>query len=309
MTPLIVIASGTITLALVSYTIGVFGERRAGTLTSRHLAFFWTGFIFDTAGTTVMSKISSEAGGGVAPMHAVSGALALGLMAFHAVWATIILIRRNERRLAGFHRFSVVVWLFWLVPYFIGMLLGIPAVNLSNIAIIAVSLVAVVIIAAVLNLGPRAAVRISKENLLVIAGIVWLIAGINVANLGIRSAFTLNGTGLIIAALFGVGGVAVFLAFHAMFGRIVKKNSARIRALVVPAQSPLRFLDAKGYIIMAVMMGGGFGARAAGLAPDWFVAFFYTGLGIALALTGVGFLMHRARGEGWTFHAKKEFAA
>ena len=40
MTPLIVIASGTITLALVSYTIGVFGERRAGTLTSRHLAFF-----------------------------------------------------------------------------------------------------------------------------------------------------------------------------------------------------------------------------------------------------------------------------
>ena len=31
MTPLIVIASGTITLALVSYTIGVFGERRAGT--------------------------------------------------------------------------------------------------------------------------------------------------------------------------------------------------------------------------------------------------------------------------------------
>ena len=31
---------------------------------------------------------------------------------------------------------------------------------------------------------------------------------------------------------------------------------------------------------MAVMMGGGIGLRMAGLVPDWFVAFFYTGLGV-----------------------------
>ena len=52
----------------------------------------------------------------------------------------------------------------------------------------------------------------------------------------------------------------------------------------------LRFFDLKAYIIMAIMMGGGIGLRAAGVFPDQFVAFFYTGLGSALALAGVLFL-------------------
>ena len=56
---------------------------------------------------------------------------------------------------------------------------------------------------------------------------------------------------------------------------------------------------------MAVMMSFGIGMRAAGIFPDWFVAFFYTGLGLALALAGVSFLLHRARGEGWVFHARR----
>ena len=43
---------------------------------------------------------------------------------------------------------------------------------------------------------------------------------------------------------------------------------------------------------MAVMMGGGIGLRAAGVFPDWFVAFFYTGLGCALALAGVLFIVN-----------------
>ena len=57
----------------------------------------------------------------------------------------------------------------------------------------------------------------------------------------------------------------------------------------------LRFFDVKGYIIMAVMMGGGISLRSFGIVPTWFVAFFYTGLGIALALAGVGFLVHFIR--------------
>ena len=31
---------------------------------------------------------------------------------------------------------------------------------------------------------------------------------------------------------------------------------------------------------MACMMGGGIGLRAAGIFPDTFIAFFYTGLGV-----------------------------
>ena len=38
---------------------------------------------------------------------------------------------------------------------------------------------------------------------------------------------------------------------------------------------------------MAVMMGGGIGLRRSGLAPEAFIAVFYTGLGAALLLSGL----------------------
>ncbi len=308
MNPLLAAAVVSITAALVLYTIGVFGERRAGLLTGRHLGFFWAGFVFDTTGTTIMSRIAAADGGVGLQLHAFTGGLALGLMAAHAVWATAILVMRSARLREGFHRFSIVVWLVWLVPYVIGMLLGIPAIHLGQGATTGVALAVVALVA--LGIGIADARRtgapvfgISKENLLIIASVVWMIAGLNVAILGIRAAVSLAGAAWWFALLLAVGGVAIFLAFHTMFGRIVTKNAARMRALPGDLQSPLRFLDLKGYLIMAVMMGGGFGLRAAGPVPGWFVAFFYTGLGIALALTGAGFLLHRARGEGWAFHA------
>ena len=42
-------------------------------------------------------------------------------------------------------------------------------------------------------------------------------------------------------------------------------------------------------MIMAVMMTGGITIRYAHLMPDVFIAVFYTGLGIALALAGIYF--------------------
>ena len=141
-----------------------------------------------------------------------------------------------------------------------------------------------------------------RENLLVVNGVVWAIAGINVLRIGIQGLVTLGNERMLWVVLSLLGAAVIFVGFHLMFSRIVVKNSARIRALEEERQNPLKFLDAKGYLIMAIMMGGGFGFRAAGLIPDWFVAFFYTGLGLALTLAGVGFLLYRIKGEGWTFH-------
>ena len=47
--------------------------------------------------------------------------------------------------------------------------------------------------------------------------------------------------------------------------------------------------------MMAIMMTGGILLRSFGLVPAWFVAFFYTGLGVALALSGVSFLIRFIR--------------
>ena len=150
-----------------------------------------------------------------------------------------------------------------------------------------------------------ALLKMKKENLITVAGVVWLLAGANVALIGVRSAVEMSGTavGIVVALL--VGAVAAFFAFHAMFGTIVVKNAQRIRGLDAERLNFLRFLDLKGYLIMAFMMSFGFGLRLTGFIPNWFFAFFYTGLGSALALAGASFLMHRALGEGWTFHASK----
>lgn len=70
MSPLLIIASTVISLALVAYTIGVFSERRAGELRPAHLAFFWLGLACDTTGTTIMAIMAQ--GGGVV-LEAVRG--------------------------------------------------------------------------------------------------------------------------------------------------------------------------------------------------------------------------------------------
>lgn len=110
-----------ITLALVFYTIGVWSERLAGRLKVWHLIFFWGGLIFDTVGTGMMMEMAGRL---TADLHGVTGLLAILLMLIHAIWATIVLVRRDERAILNFHKFSLVVWLIWLVPYFSGFFLS-----------------------------------------------------------------------------------------------------------------------------------------------------------------------------------------
>ena len=110
-----------ITLALVFYSIGVWSERLAATLKAWHLVFFWLGLICDALGTGMMFEM---AGGMTFDLHGLTGLLAIILMFVHAVWATMVLLRRDERWINSFHKFSVVVWLIWLVPYLSPMILG-----------------------------------------------------------------------------------------------------------------------------------------------------------------------------------------
>ena len=110
-----------ITLALVFYTIGVWSERLAGRLKPWHLIFFWGGFVFDTIGTGIMLEL---AGGLTFDIHGVTGVIAILLMLIHAIWASVVLLRKDEGAIVNFHKFSLVVWLIWLVPYFSGFFLS-----------------------------------------------------------------------------------------------------------------------------------------------------------------------------------------
>jgi uncharacterized repeat protein (TIGR03987 family) len=103
-----------INLALVFYSIGVWSERISGRLKSWHLVFFWSGLVFDTWGTGMMFDM---AGGMMFDLHGITGVIAILLMLVHAIWATVVLVRKDEKMITRFHKFSVVVWLIWLIPY------------------------------------------------------------------------------------------------------------------------------------------------------------------------------------------------
>ena len=77
-----------------------------------------------------------------------------------------------------------------------------------------------------------------------------------------------------------------------VFGKLVKKHTARIRAYEEERHFFLKFFDVKSFLIMAVMMSGGIWLRSSGLAPERFIAVFYTGLGASLLLAGVRFGYH-----------------
>ncbi|WP_042277348.1 HsmA family protein [[Clostridium] dakarense] len=124
----LILAIIAITLALVFYTIGVFGERKAKSLNKNHVIIFWIGLLCDTLGTLTMGQIAKS---GVETInstsqliHGITGFLAIVLMLFHAVWATWVLYKNDENKKATFHKFSIAVWIVWLIPYIIGMFIG-----------------------------------------------------------------------------------------------------------------------------------------------------------------------------------------
>lgn len=147
--------------------------------------------------------------------------------------------------------------------------------------------------------------RMKKQPLIAVAGVVWLLAGLNVAILGVRAAIDMRGVAAIILIALVGGAIAVFSAFHSLFSKLVKKNAQRIADLEGDRHLVFRFFDRRSYIMMAVMMTFGIVMRATGLFPNWFIAFFYTGLGLALALAGANYIMRGVLGRAWAFHGSK----
>ncbi|MEI8094102.1 MAG: HsmA family protein [Spirochaetales bacterium] len=108
--------------ALILYTVGVWAEKLGGRLKWWHVVVFYFGVTCDTIGTGAMGLLA----GSLIQfnLHGLTGMLAILLMLFHAVWATVVLIRKDEALIKSFHKFSLVVWSIWLVPMISGMVLG-----------------------------------------------------------------------------------------------------------------------------------------------------------------------------------------
>jgi small-conductance mechanosensitive channel len=135
-------------------------------------------------------------------------------------------------------------------------------------------------------------VVIPKNRLMLIAGLVWCAAGAMVCMIGLPLEFRLAPSHLILLPL----AVVIFLAFYFLvFSRLVRKHTGRVRAETEDRLPFWHFFNASSWAVMAVMMGGGMALRYSHLVPDWVIAFFYSGLGVALFLCGLRFLRVFAR--------------
>jgi small-conductance mechanosensitive channel len=137
-------------------------------------------------------------------------------------------------------------------------------------------------------------IHLPKNHLMLIAGLVWCAAGAMVSFIGLPLEFGLAPAHLVLVPL----AVVIFLAFYVfVFSRLVRKHTGRIRARQEARLPFWHFFNASSWAVMAVMMGGGMALRLSHVMPDWMIAFFYSGLGVALFLCGIRFLGVFARKE------------
>ena len=126
--------------------------------------------------------------------------------------------------------------------------------------------------------------KVKKHTLLLIARLVWLIAGFNILHIGVT---TYKGYVNLINIIFSL---IVFSMFWFMiFSKLVFKHTLRIKNFKEELHFFLKFFDKKSFIIMVFMITFGVLIRTLHLAPDVFIAVFYTGLGSALFLAGLLF--------------------
>ncbi len=118
-----------ITLAFIFYTAGIFKFRKKKFLKWNHIILFWLGFLFDLMGTLEMStlkgiqkyNLDSER---INAFHTLSGILAILIMLVFSLWATFIFVRDREEEKLTLYKFSLWAWIIWLIPYTIGIYMG-----------------------------------------------------------------------------------------------------------------------------------------------------------------------------------------
>lgn len=136
----------------------------------------------------------------------------------------------------------------------------------------------------------------NRQFLVFMAGVVWILAGVNILRIGIMTWINISSF-----QLFRVcEAIVVFLLFfNFVFKKLFYKHTKRIEQKK-DKSCPFAFFDMKGWIVMAVMITVGILVRKFQLLPNTFISVFYVGLSSALIITGVLFL-----GYGWKRRGKK----
>lgn len=125
-----------------------------------------------------------------------------------------------------------------------------------------------------------------RRTLLLVAGLVWTIAGSMLLGRGL--AWVIPSHDHLLLRL-GIALVAGMSFFFLLFAQISRKHVDRILGLEAERPGLFSFFDRKAYIMMGSMIAGGILLRASGLVPPAILYTFYVTMGTPLLLSALRF--------------------
>ncbi len=108
-------------MALVFYSVAIWGMFIKKKLRLWHIVLFWLGLAGDITGSLLMVAL---AGHFEINLHGISGIAAVLLMLVNALWATSVYSTQDTAHMNAYRRFGLLVWCLWLVPFISGLIIG-----------------------------------------------------------------------------------------------------------------------------------------------------------------------------------------
>ena len=137
--------------------------------------------------------------------------------------------------------------------------------------------------------------KINRSYLFLIAGLIWMIAGVNVVNIGVGES-SLEDKMTLKFILFTL---MVFITFSTfVFRNVIIAERERIDNIEEKAIRWWMFFSYKGFAVMVFMSTMGISIRHFEIAPPYVISFFYTGLGSALLIPAITFILYSVLQRG-----------
>ncbi len=127
--------------------------------------------------------------------------------------------------------------------------------------------------------------RTHKNNLILLSGILWSLAGIMLISIFLRWIHLLTNKQLIWALSIGIP-IGIIKGW--LFNKLSKKNIHRIRLLPDKVEW-WKFQKISSYILIVLMMGTGITLRTTGLVEKKYLAPVYLGIGLALFISSIAY--------------------
>lgn len=145
--------------------------------------------------------------------------------------------------------------------------------------------------------------RIAPKYLLLIAGLVWAIAGANIVRIGVND-FIVSWQNHMSYIIYSC--IIYILFAVVIFGRLVKKHYIRISKISANKVPFYKFFDKKSYLIMVFMITFGLTLRYSHILPPIAIGIMYCAIGSAMItasiLLFIIYLVYSNRIKNNTYH-------